>query len=86
MRHEGTALDAAGMSGDLRGARYRWDLSATKPDQTLLVLRVNQNLRAASPLILGAIFRQQPLFEHGLSVAVGMVNVVGVRGRAEGWR
>jgi hypothetical protein len=86
LRSELAALDAVGIDGSLRGAHYRWDLSATKPKETQLVFRANQNLRAASPLILGAIFKQQPLFEHGLSVAVGLVNVIGVRGRAEGWR
>jgi hypothetical protein len=82
----GAAVDVAGLQGDLRSAHYRWDLSVQKPKETLVVYRAAQNLMAASPLLLGPLFREQPTFEHGLSVSIGLLYVAGIRGHAEGWK
>jgi hypothetical protein len=84
MRRAGNAVDEQGLAGDLYGAHYRWDLTPRGADATQVVFRANQNLAAASPLLLGALFREQPQFEHGLSVAFGLLQVSGIRGRAEG--
>jgi hypothetical protein len=81
-----TSIDVIGAGGDLHSAHYRWDLTDKGPKETLVVYRANQDLAAASPLILGTIFKAAPLFEHGIAVALGLVNVVGVRARSEGWR
>jgi ribosome-associated toxin RatA of RatAB toxin-antitoxin module len=80
------AVDVYGVGGDLRGAQYRWDLTPLGPKSTLAVYRARQNVASSSPLLLGILFRKEPLFEHGLNVALGLVQVLGVRGRAEGWR
>ncbi len=79
-------VDAYGTSGDLEGAHYRWDLTSVSERDTLAVFRARIDLRAASPLVLGILFRVEPRFEHGLAVSVGLVQMNGVRGRAEGWR
>lgn len=79
-------VDVVGVSGDLRGSHTRWDLRATGPKETQIVYRANQDLRAASPLLLGTLFRAAPFFEPGLAVALGLIHVTDVRGRAEGWK
>jgi ribosome-associated toxin RatA of RatAB toxin-antitoxin module len=86
IRRSGRAVDVMGVGGDLRGAQYRWDLTPLGPKSTLAVYRARQNIASSSPLLLGILFRKEPLFEHGLNVALGLVQVLGVRGRAEGWR
>ena len=42
------AIDGAGVSGDLSGARFRWDLSSRGEKETLAVYRVRQKLDAGS--------------------------------------
>ncbi len=79
-------VDFFGTSGDLRGAHYRWDLTQTGPKETLAVFRQKQDLLAASPLLLGAVFHVDPVFEHGLDVALALVQMNGMRGRSEGWK
>lgn len=79
-------VDVVGVAGDLRGSHTRWDLRAIGPKETQIVYRANQDLRAASPLILGTLFRAAPFFESGLAVALGLIHVTDVRGRAEGWK
>ncbi|MSP62735.1 MAG: hypothetical protein EXR72_20875 [Myxococcales bacterium] len=86
MRRSDGGIDIAGLSGDLRNSRYRWDLTARGEKETLAVLRASQDLSTASPILLGSLFRREPLFEHGVAVALGLVHLVGVRGRAEGWK
>ena len=86
MRKNGNAVEAYAISGDRRGAHYRWDLTTRGAKETTVVYRSNEDLASASPLILGSVFRTVPSFEHGIAVALGLVNVVGVRGRAEGKR
>ena len=86
MRRAGSAIDVIGDSGDQRSSRFRWDVTAKGDKQALVVFRANQDLSSASPLIFGTIFRAAPFFEPGIAVALGLVYVVGVRGRAEGWK
>ena len=78
------AVDVLGLSGDFRDARHRWDLTAQGAAGTMVVLRSSQDLTRASPLVLGTVIRQEPLFEAGINVALAMVQVAGVRARAEG--
>jgi ribosome-associated toxin RatA of RatAB toxin-antitoxin module len=80
------AIDVFAVGGDLRGAQYRWDLTALGVKSTLVVYRARQDVGRSSPLLLGLLFRKEPLFEHGINVALGLVQMLGVRGRAEGWR
>ncbi len=79
------AVDGAGLDGDLRGARFRWDLSARGARETLVVYRVRQKLDAGSG-VLRKLFQYQPSLEYGINVALGLVWMRAVRGRAEGWR
>ena len=51
--------------------------------RTLAVLRARLDLAAAS-LILRTLFQKEPLFEHGMSVAFGLVMMSGIQARAEG--
>jgi hypothetical protein len=83
--HKG-GVDVFGVEGDLRGAQYRWDLTPVNPKQTMAVYRARQDVGASSPLVFGLLFKKEPLFEHGINVALGLVQMNGVRGRAEGWR
>lgn len=86
MRADGKGgIDAIAVEGDLKNARYRWDLTPLPPDRTLAVLRSSADL-AASSLVLRALFNQEPMFEHGFAVALGLIPMVGVRARAEGKR
>jgi hypothetical protein len=79
------AIDGAGIAGDLSGARFRWDLSARGEKETLAVYRVRQKLDAGS-LILRKLFAHQPSLEYGINVALGLVWMHAIRGRAEGWK
>jgi ribosome-associated toxin RatA of RatAB toxin-antitoxin module len=79
------AIDEAAVDGDLRGARIRWDLSTTNARETLLVYRARQTLEASS-LILRKLFGFQPSLREGINVALGLVWMRAIRGRAEGWR
>ncbi len=80
------SVDVYGLSGDLSASHFRWDLTSLGEKKTRTVFRVHQDLGAASPLLLGLLYRREPLFEHGISVAIALLQEVGVRGRAEGWR
>ncbi|MCA1663274.1 MAG: hypothetical protein LC659_03230, partial [Myxococcales bacterium] len=79
------AIDAAAVDGDLRGARVRWDLSPTTAGETLLVYRARQALEQSS-VVLRKLFAFQPSLRLGINVALGLVWVRAMRGRAEGWR
>ena len=80
------AIDVMGVDGDLKGARYRWDLTASADGlTTLAVLRAEQRLSASS-LVLRALFNKEQIFEHGFAVALGLIQMRGVRARAEGKR
>jgi hypothetical protein len=71
--------------GDLKGARYRWELAQKGADRTVVTLRAKQDLSASS-LALRALFAQEPLFETGFAAALSMTTLDGVRARAEGRR
>jgi hypothetical protein len=85
MRLGERAFDAAAVDGDLRGARFRWDLTPRAPSETLVVYRVTQRLTQSS-----SIFRKlvdyEPSLEHGLNVAFSLVYLRAMRARAEGWK
>lgn len=78
-------VDGAALDGDLRGARFRWDLSSRAPSETLAVYRVRQALDQSS-VILRKLFDFQPSLRLGISVALGLVWMRAIRGHAEGWR
>jgi len=84
MRTTAHAVDAAAVEGDLRGARVRWDLSATTAGETLVVYRARQRLEQSS-VVLRKLFGFQPSLRLGINVALGLVWVRAMRGRAEGW-
>ncbi|MGZ3437982.1 MAG: hypothetical protein ACXVDD_00615 [Polyangia bacterium] len=84
IRQEPHAVDGAAIDGDLRGARFRWDLSPRTASETLAVYRVRQALDAGS-LLLRKLFAFQPSLKLGINVALGLVWTHAVRGRAEGW-
>ncbi|HEX6836798.1 MAG TPA: hypothetical protein VF334_09515, partial [Polyangia bacterium] len=79
------AVDGAALDGDLRGARFRWDLSSRAPNETLAVYRVRQALDQSS-IILRKLFDFQPSLRLGINVALGLVWMRAIRGHAEGWR
>ena len=84
MRVGQQSIDGAGLSGDLAGARYRWDLTARGMKETLVTYRANQPLARGS-LILSKLFEVDPSLEYGLNVAFALLPLRSVRGRAEGW-
>jgi hypothetical protein len=63
----------------------RWDLSPTSAAETLVVYRARQKLEQSS-MVLRKLFAFQPSLRLGINVALGLVWVQAVRGRAEGWR
>lgn len=84
MRMNEKAFDAAAVDGDLRGARFRWDLTPTKPSETLVVYRVTQRLTQSSS-IFRKLVEYEPSLEHGLNVAFSLVYLRAIRAKAEGW-
>lgn len=84
MRIDAHAIDGAGISGDLRGARYRWDLSTRGAEDTLVTYRANQPL-ARGNILVKKLFEVDPSLEHGLNVAFAFLQVRSIRGRVEGW-
>ena len=84
LRVNGHAIDGAGVDGDLRGARYRWDLAARGPAETLVTYRANQPLARGS-ILVKKLFEVDASLEHGLNVAFALLQLRSVRGRAEGW-
>ena len=84
MRVGAHAIDGAGIDGDLRGARYRWDLAARGTGDTLVTYRANQPLARGSVLVR-KLFEVDPSLEYGLNVAFALLQLRSVRGRAEGW-
>ena len=64
-------VDALCIDGDIKGSRYRWDLSSSGAGRTLAVYRGNAHLGEGSTL-MRALFAFEPLFEHTGNVTVGI--------------
>jgi len=77
-------LEGFALAGDLRGAHFRWDLTARGPSETTVVYRVNQRLGQSS-VVFRKLIQHDPSLEHGLNVAFSLVYLRGIRGKAEGW-
>lgn len=77
-------VDGLCTDGDLKGGRYRWDLT-TNDRGTLVVYRSGLDLGVES-LVMRTLFGQEPLFEHGMVTAFALAMVGGVKARAEGRR
>jgi hypothetical protein len=75
-------VDGAALAGDLRGGRFRWDLTARGDKNTLVVYRVNQRLGDSS-VIFRRLIQHDPSLEHGLNVAFSLVYLRGLRAEAE---
>jgi hypothetical protein len=84
MRTSPAQIEGLGIEGDLRGARYQWDLVNRGPKETLTIYRVGEPL-AQSSIIVRKLFSSQPPLEHGLGVAFALVYLRAMRARAEGW-
>ncbi|MSP63696.1 MAG: hypothetical protein EXR72_25790 [Myxococcales bacterium] len=80
MRFEKAGVDALGVGGDLKGSRFRWDLSS-RPGYTTAIYRANYRLGDSS-MILRALFKYEPFFEHGANVGVGIITVRAIARRA----
>jgi hypothetical protein len=84
MRVGDTSVDGAAVDGDLRGARYRWDLTPRGASETLAVFRVAQQLGQSST-VFRTLIHHDPSLEHGLNIAFSLVYLRAFRGKAEGW-
>jgi hypothetical protein len=73
-------VDLLGVGGDLVGSRFRWDLTA-QGTHTLAVYRANHHVGASS-VILRALIKHEPLFEHGVNVGVGIIAIDSVARRS----
>lgn len=82
MRKAKGAVDMMGLSGDMRGARLRWDVRTDSSGHTELVMRTNQAFERTS-LLLRQLYKAEPLFEYGVNVGLDLPVVLGVKGRAE---
>lgn len=76
------SLDMFGLSGDLRGARLRWDVRVDRDGKGQLVLRASQAYDRAS-MVIRQLYRLEPLFEYGVNVGLCMVIQQGIKARAE---
>jgi hypothetical protein len=84
MRFSERVVEGAATDGDLRGARFRWDLTPRGEKEALVVYRVSQRLTQSSTLFR-TLIQHDPSLEHGLTVAFSLVYLRAMRGRAEGW-
>jgi hypothetical protein len=84
MRLERHGAEGAGIEGDLRGARFRWDLAEKGTAETEVVYRLRQPL-AQSSFLIKKLFQVDPTLDRGLNVAFALITLRAVRGRAEGW-
>ena len=81
----GGGFDGAGMAGDLRGARFRWMVGGAPGGATAVSYTVQDEL-AQSSMLLRQLFKFQPSLERGIDVALALVWVRAIRGRAEHWK
>jgi hypothetical protein len=81
-RVQGRTMDMMGLSGDLKGARMRWDLLPTRAGGTQIVLRSSLQYDRAS-LVIRQLYRLEPLMEYGINVGMQLVILEAIRARAE---
>lgn len=81
-RVQGRTVDMMGLSGDLKGARMRWDLVPTSAGGTQIVLRSSLQYDRAS-LIMRQLYKLEPLMEYGVNVGMQLVILEAIRTRAE---
>lgn len=75
-------VDMLGMSGDLRGARLRWDVRPSGAGSQL-VLRCSMAYDKAS-MIIRQLYKLEPLFEYGINLGLNLVLLDGALARAGG--
>jgi len=81
----GGGFDGAGVAGDLKGARFRWQIANASGGATALSYTVQDELSQSS-IVLRQLFRFQPSLQRGIDVALALVWMRAIRGRAEGWK
>jgi ribosome-associated toxin RatA of RatAB toxin-antitoxin module len=79
----GREIEIAVVDGDLKGAKYRWELTPRGANRTDAVLRARQDIAAAS-LVLRALFSQEARYEAGFGAALCLADLRGIRARSEG--
>jgi hypothetical protein len=77
------AVDAYGASGDLRGARLRWDVRPAGDGKTELTLRTSQQAFDRENIIMRQLYKLEPLFEYGVNVGLDLVVMRAIKERAE---
>lgn len=77
------AVDVFGASGDLRGARLRWDVRPLSDGKTELTLRSSQQSFDRENIIMRQLYKLEPLFEYGVNVGLDLVVMRAVKERAE---
>lgn len=81
-RVQGRTMDMMGLSGDLKGARMRWDLVPLRQGGTQIVLRSSMQYDRAS-LVMRQLYKLEPLMEYGVNVGMQLVILEAIRTRAE---
>jgi hypothetical protein len=76
-------VDAYGASGDLRGARLRWDVRPLGDGKTELTMRTSQQSFDRENIIMRQLYKLEPLFEYGVNVGLDLVVMRAVKERAE---
>lgn len=76
-----SGADTMTLSGMMRGARFRFDLTPDGPGATVALWRGNIRL-ADSSRLLRAMLRIEPSFEHSANISVGLVSVRAAAARA----
>jgi hypothetical protein len=71
-RYTDRIVEGAAVSGDLRGAHLRWDLTPRGEKETLVVYRVNERF-AQSSTIFRKLVEHDATLEHGLTLAFNLV-------------
>ena len=77
-----SSVDLFALAGDQSGARVRFDVRALPTGDSEIVMRAVENFAQGS-VVVGQLYKLEPLFEYGIDVGFGLVMLDSVRGRAE---
>lgn len=81
-RVSGHTVDMMGLSGDLRGARMRWEVLPGRGAVSQIVIRSSQQLDKGS-MVIRQLYKLEPFFEYGVNVGMQLVVLRGLKTKAE---
>ena len=78
----GHTVDMMGLSGDLRGARMRWEVGPGRGAVSQIVIRSSQQFDKGS-MVIRQLYKLEPFFEYGVNVGMQLVMLRGLKTKAE---